>query len=122
MWFWDLLDRKQAFLDRKNFHFLKSQNWRFLKGLTHDLGQKFELFYCLFLSKFGLKMSFDDLVHRKQAFLDYKNIPLGILCGHIFARTLGGEVLFGVENSFFSMQRMLLNVRRCLLQEQSCVF
>ena len=79
-------------------------------------------FFCLFLCKFGLKMSFDDLVHRKQVFLDYKNIPLGILCGHIFARTLGGELLFGVENSFLSMQRMLLNVRRCLLQEQSCVF
>lgn len=78
-------------------------------------------FYCLFLCKFGLKMSFDGLVNREQAFLDYKNIPLGILCGYIFARTLGGAVLFWVENSFLSMQRMLLNIRRCLLQEQSCV-
>ena len=86
------------------------------------LVKNLNFFYCLFLSKFGLKMSFDDLVLRKQTFLDYKNIPLGILFGHIFARTLGGEVLFGVENSFLSMQRMLLNVRRCLLQEQSCVF
>ena len=43
-------------------------------------------FFCLLLCKFGLKMSFDDLVHMKQVFLDYKYIPLGILCGHIFAR------------------------------------
>ena len=39
---------------------------------------------------------------EKKAFLDYKNILLGLLCGHIFARTLDGEVLFVVEISFLS--------------------
>ena len=43
---------------------------RFLKGLTQDFGQKFELFYCFFLWKRGLKISFDDVVATNQAFLD----------------------------------------------------
>ena len=34
MRFGDLLDRKQAFLDRKNFNFLKSRNWTFFKGVN----------------------------------------------------------------------------------------
>lgn len=60
MSFADLLDRKQAFLDNKNFHFSKSS-------------QKFKLFYCFFLRKLGRKMRFGDLLDRKQAFLDCKN-------------------------------------------------
>ena len=41
MWFGDLLDRKQAFLGYKNFHFLNSPHWKFL---THDFGQKLNFF------------------------------------------------------------------------------
>ena len=49
------------------------------------LVKNLNFFVCCY-ANLALKMSFDDLVHRKQVFLDYKNIPLGILCGHIFAR------------------------------------
>ena len=45
-----------------------------LKGLTHDSGEKFEIFYCLLLWKLGLKMRFEDLLDRKLVFLDYKSI------------------------------------------------
>ena len=34
MSFLDLLDRKQAFLDNKNFHFLKSRNATGFKGVN----------------------------------------------------------------------------------------
>ena len=43
---------------------------RFLTGLTQD----FELFNFFLFWKRVLKMSFDDLLHTKQAFLDVKNL------------------------------------------------
>ena len=53
--FWDLLDRKQALLDYKNFHFLKFRNFPF------------------FLCKLGVKILLGDLLDRKQALLEDKN-------------------------------------------------
>lgn len=48
-------------------------------------------------------MSFDYLLHRKQAFLDYKNIPLGILCGHIFCEDVRwGGFVWGREFIFIN--------------------
>ena len=42
MMFGDVLDRKEAFLDKKNMYLISPKNRKFPKGLTHDFGQKFE--------------------------------------------------------------------------------
>ena len=42
----------------------------FFKGLTYDLGQKWNFLLCLFLNKMGLEIMFADHPVRKQAFLD----------------------------------------------------
>ena len=38
--FYDILDRKNAFLAYKNKKYKKSKNWHFSKGLTHGFGPK----------------------------------------------------------------------------------
>ena len=48
----------------------------FPKGLTHDFGQKFEFLHCLFLLKICPEMMFGDVLYRKEAFLDNKNMYL----------------------------------------------
>ena len=60
-------------------------------------------FFCLSLCKFGLKMSFDDLVHRKQVFLDYKNIPLGHFVWRYFCEDVRwGGFVWGREFIFIN--------------------
>ena len=44
MMFGDVLDRKEAFVDHKNMHLICPKIANFRKGLTHDFGQKVELF------------------------------------------------------------------------------
>ena len=39
----DVLDRKEALLDKKNVYLICPKNRKFQKGLTHDFGQKFQL-------------------------------------------------------------------------------
>ena len=41
---YDILDRKNAFLDYKNMKLEKTKNWDFLKGLVHDFCQKMAIF------------------------------------------------------------------------------
>ena len=42
--FYDILERKNAFLAYKNKKIKKSRNWHFFKGLTHGLGPKMVIF------------------------------------------------------------------------------
>ena len=44
MYFYDVY-KKEGFLDYKNFIFTESKKCIFLKGSTHDFGQKFEIFF-----------------------------------------------------------------------------
>ena len=46
--FYDILERKKAFLGYKNKKLKKSKNWLFLKGLTHGFGPKLPIFPTLF--------------------------------------------------------------------------
>ena len=46
------------------------------KGLTHHFGQKSNILHCLFLLKIGPEMMFGDVLDRKEAFLDNKNMYL----------------------------------------------
>ena len=46
--FYDILERKNAFLRYKNKKFKKSKNWHFSKVVTHGFGPKMALFRTLF--------------------------------------------------------------------------
>ena len=72
--FYDLLERKNAFLVYKNNKFKKSKNWDFSKGVNPWFWSKighFSIF--LFLSIIGQENVFCDILKRKNAFLGYKN-------------------------------------------------
>ena len=58
--FYDILQRKNAFLGYKNKKFKTSKNWHFSKGLTHGFAQKWPFF-------------FYDIQERNNTFLSYKN-------------------------------------------------
>ena len=52
--FYDILDRKNAFLAYKNKKFKKLKNWHFSKGLTHAFGPKMAIFPSFFFSQYRL--------------------------------------------------------------------
>ena len=71
--FYDILERKSAFLGYKNKKLKKSKNWHFLKGLTHAFGPKMTILPTFFLGNIGEENVFYDILERKNAFLGYKN-------------------------------------------------
>ena len=72
--FYDILERKNAFLGYDNKKFKKSRNWDFSKGLTHGFGSKLPFFQLLFFfCNIGQENVFYGILERKNAFLGYKN-------------------------------------------------
>ena len=72
--FYDILERKNAFLGYKNKKFKKSKNWHFSKGVNPWFWSKNGHFSNLFfLGNIGQKNVFYDILQRKTAFLGYKN-------------------------------------------------
>ena len=72
--FYDILERKNAFLGYKNKKLEKSKNWPFFKGVYQWFWSRnghFSNFY--FLGNIGKENFFYDIVERKNAFLGYKN-------------------------------------------------
>ena len=72
--FFDILERKNAFLGCKNKKFKKSKNWDFCKGVNPWFWSKngnFSNFF--FFRNIGQKNVFYDILKRKNAFLGYKN-------------------------------------------------
>ena len=72
--FYDILERKNAFLGYKNKKFKKSKNWHFSKGVNPWFWSKnghFSKFF--FLGNIGQENVFYDILERKNAFLGYKN-------------------------------------------------
>ena len=75
--FYDILERKNAFLGYKNKTFKKSKNWHFSKGVNPWFCSKnghFSNF--LFLGNTGQEIEenfFYDILERKNAFLGNKN-------------------------------------------------
>ena len=72
--FYDILERKNAFLGYKNKKFKKSKNWHFSKGVNSWFWSKnghFSNFF--FLGNIGQENVFYDILERKNAFLGYKN-------------------------------------------------
>ena len=72
--FYDILERKNAFLGYKNKKFKKSKNWHFSKGFNPWFWSKnghFSNFF--FLGNIGQENVFYDILERINAFLGYKN-------------------------------------------------
>ena len=72
--FYDILERKNAFLGNKNNKLKKLKNWHFSKGVNPWLCSKighFSIFF--FLGNIGQENVFYDILERKNAFLGYKN-------------------------------------------------
>ena len=75
--FYDILERKNAFLGYKNKKFKKSKNWHFSKGVNPWFWSKIGHFsMVLFLGNIGQDNVFYDILERKNAFLRYKNNKL----------------------------------------------
>ena len=71
--FYDILERKNAFLGYKNNKFKKSKIDIFPKGLTDGFGPKMTIFPSFFLGNIGQENVFYDILEGKNAFLGYKN-------------------------------------------------
>ena len=72
--FYDILERKNAFLDYKLKKFKKSKNWHFSKGVDPWFWSKngfFSNFF--FLGNIDQEHVFYDILERKNAFLGNKN-------------------------------------------------
>ena len=72
--FYEILERKNACLGCKKKKFKESKNWHFSKGVNPWLWSEngpFSNF--LFLGNLGQENVFYDILHRKNAFVAYKN-------------------------------------------------
>ena len=75
--FYDILERKNAFLGNKNSKLKKSKNWQFSKGVNPWFCSKighFSNFF--FFDNIGQENVFHDILERKNAFLGNKNKKL----------------------------------------------
>ena len=71
--FFDILERKIAFLGYKNKKFKMSKNWHFSKGVNPRFWSKNAHFWnFFFLGNICLENVFYDILERKNAFLGYK--------------------------------------------------
>ena len=72
--FYDILQRKNAFIGYKNKKLKKSKNWHFFKPVPPWFWSKNGHFSNFFvLGNIGQENVFYDIVERKNAFLGYKN-------------------------------------------------
>ena len=75
--FYDILERKNAFLGNKNNKLKKSKNFHFSKGVNPWFCSKIGHFSNLFfLNNIGQENVFYDILERKNAFLGTKNKKL----------------------------------------------
>ena len=71
--FYDILERENAFLGYKNKNFKQSKNWHFSKGVNPWFWSKNSHFSIFVLGNIGQENVFYDILQRKHAFLGYKN-------------------------------------------------
>ena len=72
--FYDILERKNAFLSYKNKKFKKSKNSHFSKRVNPwFLSKNCHFSNFLFFGNIGQENVFYDILERKNAFLRYKN-------------------------------------------------
>ena len=70
---YDILERKNAFLNYKNSIFKKWKNCDFCKGVNPWFWSKIRHFSIFFLGNIGQENVFYDILERKNAFLNHKN-------------------------------------------------
>ena len=72
--FYDIVERKNAFLGNKNKKYKKSKNWYFCKGVNPWFCSKIGHFFILFFFRqYRPGKCFCDILERKNAFLGNKN-------------------------------------------------
>ena len=72
--FYDILERKNVFLDYKNKKFKKTKKWHFSKGVNPWFWPKHSHFsHFLFLRIIGQENVFYDILEWENVFLGYKN-------------------------------------------------
>ena len=72
--FYDIVERKNAFLRYENKKFKKSKYWHFSNGVNSWFWSKNGHFCNFsFLGNIGQENVFYDILERKKAFLSYKN-------------------------------------------------
>ena len=72
--FYDILERKNAFLSYKNKNFKKSKNWHFSKGVNPWFWSKNgHISNFFFFREYRPGKCLDDILERKNAFRSYKN-------------------------------------------------
>ena len=71
--FYNILERKNAFLSYKNQKFKKSKNWHFSERVNPWIWSKNGHFSTFFLGNIVQENSFYDTLEGKNAFLSYKN-------------------------------------------------
>ena len=99
--FYDILERKNAFLAYKNKKFKKSENWHFSKGVnTWSWSKNGHFFNFFFLGIIGQENVFYDILERKNAHLGYKKKKLTIRKIDIFPKRLTHG--FGPKMAVFS--------------------
>ena len=75
--FYDILERKNAFLGYKNTKLKKSKNWDFSKGVSAWFWSKIDQYFLLLIKdKIGQENVFYDILERKNAFLRFRNNKL----------------------------------------------
>ena len=107
--FYDILERKKAFLDYKKNNFKKSKNWHFSKGVKPWFWSKnghFSNFF--FLGNIGQENVFNDILERKNAFLDYKKNKFKKSKNLYFFK--GVNPWFWSKNGYFSNLFSLRNI------------
>ena len=67
----NFLERKQGFLEHTKDILTQLKNLQFSKGLTHHFSHKSEI---SFIPKKGLDVLLNNVLQRKQSFLEYKRI------------------------------------------------
>ena len=74
--FYDILERKNTFLDYKNRKLKKSKNWHFSNWVNKWFWSKNGNFSDFFLGNIGQENVFYDILERKNAFVGYNNMKL----------------------------------------------
>ena len=70
--FYNILERKNAFLAYKKRSLNSREIEIFPKGLTHGFGQKMAIFPSLFVGNIGQENVFYNILERKNAFVAHK--------------------------------------------------
>ena len=107
--YYDILERKNVFLDYKKNKIKKSKNWHFFKGVNPWFWSKNGRFSNLFsLGNIGQENVFYDILERKDASLDYKKKNLKKAKNWHFCK--GVNPWFWSNNGHFSNFFSLANI------------